>query len=146
MLKQKRSDFQALRSILPAKRNDLRVLLYSGGFVLLILVCGGGLYYNDHRQQLIRNQDWTSAIATIEDAHAQVAMRVDSQAGGAMLYEVAVLVKYSTEGVEREQWTTIRQHPQLLEDAQFQIFRLKKQQCTVRWNPSHPDHIIAEAN
>jgi hypothetical protein len=140
------SDAAALRSVLPKKRSDRRTLLLIGVFVLLLAACAGGLYYNNHRQQMIREQDWTSAVATIEDARTHVAMHIDSQVGGAMLYDVEVLVKYSVNGIEREQWTTVSQRPQLLSDAQLQIFRFKKQQCIIRWNPANPDHPVAEIN
>lgn len=147
MMRQYRmSDSAVFRSILPKKRSDRRTLLRIGGFVLLIAACAGGLYYNNHRQQMIRERDWTSAVATIEDARTQLAMKRDSRTGGAMLYDVEILAKYPVDGVEREQWTRIHQYPQLLADAQMQIFRLKKKQCIVRWNPVDPQHIVAEIN
>jgi len=110
----------------------------------LIAVFAGALDYNNHRQQMIRERDWMSAIATIEDTRAQLAMRRDSQSGGAMLYEVDILARYPVSGVVREQWTPIHQYPQLLADAELQMGLLRGKRCFVRWKRSDPDHIVAE--
>lgn len=142
----KMSDAEALRFIHPKRRSDRRALLRLCGFIVLIAACAGALYYNNRQQQMIRERDWISAVALIDDARTHVAMRVDSERGGTMLYDLDVLVKYSTKGRAREQWTTLHQHPQPLADAELQIFRLKKQQCIVRWDPADPDHIVAEIN
>ena len=88
--------------------------------------------------------EWSSVVATIEDTRTHLAVHGNSQGGGAMLYNVDLLAKYSVGGEIREQWTTISQLPKLLADAQLQAHLLKKKQCIVRWKPAAPDQIVAD--
>ena len=143
-MRHRMTDSEALRFVLPKKLSDQRTLLRIGSLVVVIAACAAGLYYNNHRQKMIREQDWTSAIATIEDGLTQVALHVDSPMGGAMLYAVEVLAQYPAGGGVQERWIPIHQPAQPLADAQLQIFRLKKQQCIVRWNPADLNQIVAE--
>jgi hypothetical protein len=140
------SNLAALHSIRPKKRSDWWSLAKLAAYVLLIIACVAGLLYNNHRQQISRDREWSSALATIEDTRTHLAVQSNSQGGGAMLYEVEVLAKYSVDGEVREQWTTISQLPKLLADAQLQAHLLKKKQCIVQWRSTAPDRIIAEIN
>ena len=140
------SDRKALRLIRPHKRSDWQKLTKITAYVVLALIAVVGLIYNKHRVQIQREQEWTSAVATIENTRTQLVMQSNSQGGGAMFYEVQVLAKYSSEGLIQERWTTLSQLPKLLADAQLQGYLLKHKQCVVRWNPRDPSHIVAEIN
>ncbi|MEG9436750.1 hypothetical protein JAO29_11320 [Edaphobacter sp. HDX4] len=134
----------ALHSLLPKRRSDWQSLAKLAAYVSLGIICLAGLLYNKHRQQIRREQEWSSALATIEGTRIRLAVHGFSQFGGAMLYEVEVQARYSVDGEVREQWTTISQIPKLLADAQLQAHLLTKKQCIVRWRPNDPDHIVAE--
>lgn len=138
------SNSAALHSIRPKKRSDWQGLAKLAAYVLLGIVCLTGLLYNKHRQQVSREQEWSSALATIEDTRVHLAAQSNSQFGGAMLYEVEVQAKYSLNGEIREQWTTISQIPKLLADAQLQAHLLTKKHCVVRWRLNDPNHVVAD--
>ena len=140
------SDSAALRAIRPVKRSDWQSLAKLGVGIFLIGACVAGLFYNKHRQQATREQEWISATAIIKDARTHLAVQSNSQGGGAMLYEVQILVSYPVNGVVREQWTTISQLPKLLADAQLQAHLLHNKTCFVRWPPNDPNRIVAEIN
>ncbi len=138
------SDSAALRLIYPKRRKDKRALVLLGALIILMSALVAGIYYNNHRQQMIREQEWMNAVATIEDARPHLAMQVESMRGGGMLYEVEILTKYVADGVVQERWTKLRQAPRLLADAQLQAYLLKNRQCVVRWRPSDTGTIVAE--
>ena len=138
------SNSAALHSIRPKKRSDWQSLAKLAAFVLLGIVCLAGLLYNKHLQQVSREQQWSSALATIEDTRTHLASQSNSEFGGAMLYEVEVRVKYSLNGEIREQWTTISQIPKGLADARLQAHLLEKKQCVVRWKPDDANVVVAD--
>jgi hypothetical protein len=140
------SDSAALRAIRPSTRKDWQSLAKLGAVVLFIGVCVAALLYNKHREEVQREQEWISATATIKEARTHLAIQSNSQGGGAMLYEVQILVSYPMNGVVREQWTTISQLPKLLADAQLQAHLLAEKQCIVRWPTNNPSQIVAEIN
>lgn len=140
------SDREAYSRIRPQSRNDRRSLFSVISYVLLATVVVAGLYYLKQKHQAEREQNWSSAVATIVDVRTRIATRVESQRGGAMLYEVQVLAKYTAEGTPQERWITVQQMPKLLADAQFQAFRWKGQTCFVRWKPSDPNQVVAEVS
>lgn len=138
------SNSAALRSIRPKNRSDWQALAKLSAFVLAVIVCIAGLLYNKHRQQISREQHWTSALATIEDTRIHPAIQSNSEFGGAMLYEVEVRVKYSLTGESHTQWATISQIPKGLADARLQAHLLTKKRCFVRWRPNDMNHIVAD--
>ena len=73
-------------------------------------------------------------------------MQVNSQYGGAMLYDVQVFVRYNAGGIKRERWITSQRPPETQSNANFDAFRWKGKQCFVRWKASDPDRVIAEVN
>jgi Protein of unknown function (DUF3592) len=141
------SDRKAMSLIRPNKRRDWQALAKITAYVALALAIVVGLLYNKHRFQSQREQEWRSAIATIESTRTHLVMQSNSQGGGAMFYEVQILAKYPSRGIIQEQWITVSGLPKLLADAQLQAYLLKKKsQCTVRWKPSDPAHVVAEIN
>ena len=90
------------------------------------------------------HEDWTSAVATIEDTRIQRVQIANWEFGGAVLYEVEVQAKYSANGVEHEKWIPLTEAPHSQTDAELKAYLLKGKQCFVRWNPSSPNQIIAD--
>jgi hypothetical protein len=82
----------------------------------------------------------------IEDVRPEQIGVVDSKAGGAILYRVAVLVKYKSDSGGQERWISVDQRPESLPAAKLQAFRWKGSQCIVRWKPSEPTKAIVEVS
>jgi hypothetical protein len=72
--------------------------------------------------------------------------KFDGNRGGAMLYEVQVLAKFTVNESIREQWIALSQPPSQLSSVQLQAFRLKNAKATVRWNPANPGQTAVEIN
>lgn len=140
------SDQEAYQRIRPRSRDDRRSLFNIICYVLLAVVVIAELFYLKQKHEADREQNWNSAVATIEDVRTLIATRVESERGGAMLYDVQVLAKYTADGTPQERWITVQQMPKLLADAQFQAFRWKGQTCFVRWKPSDPNQVVAEVS
>jgi hypothetical protein len=137
---------EARAKIRPRNPNDWRqIWIVCGYFAVAFVVIAAILFLkNKHRQDV--EQNWNSAAATIEDVRPRPVSTVESERGGAMLYTVEILAKYTLDGTTRERWITIDQRSETLADAQLQEFRWKGKQCIVRWKPLSPDQVIAEVS
>ena len=129
------SNSTALDIIRPKSRNDRRTVLKLSAYLLVALISVAGLLYDKKRQQSIREKEWASAVGLVEDARPQLAMQINSERGGTMLYRVEILARYSVDGTIREQWTTLPQMPQRFADAQLQAYLYKGKRLVVRWIP-----------
>jgi hypothetical protein len=137
------SGSDARRKLRP--RNDqnwhqVRVLI---GYLALIAIFISAAVVFKHKRREDMEQNWKSATAIIEDVRPKAMTVMESERGGGMLYEVAVLAKYSSDGVDQERWITVQQQLETLSDAKLQAFRWKGKQCIVRWKPSDPSKIFA---
>jgi hypothetical protein len=140
------SGHEALTAIRPHTRRDWKAMWGIISFTVFAVVVGIALFIFHQKDQEYIARTWQSATATIEDVRPVIASRVESNHGGAMLYQLEVLVDYSANDSQQRRWIRIKQQPTLLADAQLKIFRWKGQQCIVRWPASQPDHAIAEVN
>ncbi len=137
---------EALTAIRPRTRRDWKTIWGIVGFVALAVVVVIALFILHTKEQEQIAQTWQSATATIEDVRPVIASRIESNFGGAMLYQLEVLVNYSANSVQQRRWLRIEQRPVSLTDAQLKVFRWRGQQCVVRWPVSQPNHVIAEVN
>jgi hypothetical protein len=140
------SDREALGRIRPSSHSDwhqIRVLI---GYLALGVVVVAVIFFLKHRHREEVEQSWKCAMATIEEVQPKVVEQVNSARGGAMLYEVAILVRYRSDNGEQRRWITVEQPPESLAEAELQGFRWKGQQCVVRWRSSRPDQVIAEVS
>jgi hypothetical protein len=137
---------EALAELRPKNRKDQKRLLTIGGYLLIAIAVVTAIFVIKHRHREEIEQNWQVATALIEDVRFKEISRVESQRGGAMLYDVEVLVNYTSAGVEQRRWIRVEQLPEVLSEAQLQAFRWKGKQCFVRWNISRPDQIIADVN
>jgi hypothetical protein len=138
-------DKEAAAKVLPKNRNDRKALWTMGGYLSLIVIfVVTVLFFQNKRQQEI-DATWQSATATIEDARPVVVSQVNSQFGGAMLYQTEVLAHYNANGVEQKRWIRIERRPGAGPDKS-QIARWKGKQFVVRWKASQPDQVIPELN
>jgi hypothetical protein len=136
-------DREAAAKILPKSRKDRGTLRSMGGFLGLIVIFLVGVLVSQHkRQQEI--ETWQSAAATIEDVRPVVS-RVNSQLGGAMLYQVEILAHYNANGFEQRRWIRIERRPGPSPDEN-QMARWKGKQFVVRWKASQPDQVVPELN
>jgi hypothetical protein len=122
------------------------LLLVILGGIVLCGFCVVGLRYVKDRAQEDRERNWASAVATVEDVRWRPAMRVESNRGGEMLYDVDVLVKYSAGEKPEERWVKVEQTPKGLGAVRFEAFRWKGKECFVRWKAEKPDEVVAEVN
>jgi hypothetical protein len=137
-------DKEAAAKILPKSRKDRRTLWSIGGFLSLIVILVVGALVSQHkRQQEI--ETWQSAAATIEDVRPVVVSQVNTQLGGAMLYQVEILAHYNANGLEQRRWIRIERRPGSSPDEN-QIARWKGKQFVVRWKASQPDQVVPELN
>jgi hypothetical protein len=138
------SDRDGLLRVRPRSRAEREQLLALCGGVLLGILCVAGLFYNRYITQRNREQNWDSAVATIEDVQTKLVEMSDSRYGGVLLYSVQVLAKFAVDGVPQERWITVEQAPESLAYAQLQARMWKGERCFVRWKPSHPEQIAVE--
>jgi hypothetical protein len=139
------SDKSVLAKIFPKCRNDRKMLWTMGGYLALVVIfVVAALFFQHRRLEEIRNT-WQSTTATIEDVRPVVVSQVNSQFGGAMLYQVEILAHYNANGLEQRRWIRIERRPGPSPDEN-QIARWKGQQFMVRWKASQPDQVVPELN
>jgi hypothetical protein len=132
--------------IRPNGRRDWHQLRVLGSYFALIAVFVAANFYFKHRHREDLEQNWMSATAVIEDVRSEQMGLVDSPVRGGILYRVAVLVKYTSNGGDQERWITVDQRPESLDGAKLQAFRWKGKQCIVQWKPSDPNKVIVEVS
>jgi hypothetical protein len=136
---------EAAAKILPKSRKDRRTLWSIGGLLVLMAVFAVLVLFFQHRRQEEMENSWQSATATIEDVRPVVVSQVNSQFGGAMLYQMEILAHYNANGLEQRRWIRIEHMPGASPDKS-QIARWKGQQFVVRWKASQPDRVVPELN
>jgi hypothetical protein len=139
-------DRTAWSRLRPANDGDWHRIRLIGGYIALAAVVVAVALFLKHRHQKDVEQNWKCATAIIEDVRPKVIEQVNNSRGGAMLYEVSILAKYVSDGVEHEQWVTVEQPPVSLAEAELQTFRWKGQRCVVRWKVAEPEGLIAEVD
>jgi hypothetical protein len=137
---------EALKRIRPKDRASKKQLLGIVGFVIIGIASAGGLVYARYRTQQYREQNWDSAIATVEDVRPKLVGQIDSKYGGAMLYDVEVLARFSVGGDTQERWITVEQTPRSLDSVHFQKLTWTGKTYFVRWKPSDPHRIEIEVH
>jgi hypothetical protein len=90
--------------------HQVRVL---SGYLALIAMFIASAFYLQHRNREDLENNWVSAVAFIEDVRHHQAGVIDSRMGGIILYKVAILVKYKSDGADQERWITVAQGPYL---------------------------------
>jgi ABC-type microcin C transport system permease subunit YejE len=138
-------DRKAAAKILPKSREDRRTLWSIVGFLALVIISVVAILFFQHWRQQEMEDTWQSATATIEDVRPVVVSEVNSQFGGAMLYQVEVLAHYNANGLEQRRWIRIVRRPGPSPD-ESQISRWKSKQFVVRWKASQPDQVVPELN
>jgi hypothetical protein len=137
---------EAWDKLRPRSRRDWHQIRVFGCYLAVIATFLAAALFFKHKHVEDMKQNWNNATAIIEDVRPQVAAKIESQRGGAMLYQVAVLVKYKALGVDQERWITVQQQLESLSDAQLQAFRWKGKQCIVRWKPTDPGNVVVEVS
>ena len=143
-----KSDRRAWNRLRPAGRSDWRQIRVVSGYVAAIAVVVAVVFFVKHRhQQEIQQQHWKCATAIVEEVHPEMIRTVSYAKGGrTTLYQVSILAKYVSDGVEHERWITVEQPPVSLAEAELQTFRWKGQHCVVRWKAAAPEDLIAEVD
>jgi len=139
------SDNEGVAKILPKNRDDRKTLWSIAGLVALIVVVFATVLFFQHRRQQEMEYTWQRATATIEDVRPVVVSQVNSQFGGAMLYQVEVLARYDVNGSEQRRWIKIERRPGP-QPEESQMSRWKGKQFVVRWKTSQPDQVVPELN
>src|ERR1700754_120110 len=116
---------RAWAKLRPHDRRDWHQLRVLCGYVALIAIFVSTMVYLKHRHREDLDKNWVSALAIIKDVRYEQMEIVDTPISGAILYRVAVLVKYQSEGVTQERWVTVDQRPTSLAGAKLQAFRWK---------------------
>jgi len=137
---------EAWAKIRPSGGRDWHQLQVLGGYLAAIALCVAAIFYLKHLHREDLEQNWSSTTAIIEDIRPEQIGVVDSKVGGAILYRVAVLVKYKSDSGDQERWISVDQRPESLPAAKLQAFRWKGGQCIVRWKPSDPTKVIVEVS
>jgi hypothetical protein len=138
-------DREAAEKIFPKSLNDRKKLWAIFGYLALTIVFVVAILFFQHRHQQEMQDTWQSATATIEDVRPVVVSQVNSQFGGAMLYQVEVLAHYNANGFEQRRWIRIESKPGP-SPVKNQIVRWKGKQFVVRWKASQPDQVVPELN
>jgi hypothetical protein len=139
------SDRDALASLRSSRHGDWhRIRLVGYVAVIAVFVSALFIFKHHHHESVIQN--WRCATATIEEVRSKEIEQVNSARGGVLLYEVSILAKYVSSGIEHEQWIVVEQPPVTLAEVELETFRWKGQQCVVRWKLSEPSEMIAEVS
>ncbi len=137
---------EALTKLRPRNLHDRRQLKRMSGYALLVVVLLSSSLFLNHKHRQNIEANWQSATATIEDVRFQSATQVESNRGGAMLYNLQVLVQYNAGSGTKERWITVQHEPAGLSEAKLAAFRWKGQKCIVRWKASDPDQVMADVS
>jgi hypothetical protein len=140
------SDRTAWGKIRPRRDSDWHQIRVLSVYLVLVGVFVAAVFILKHRHHEDVVQNWKCATATVVDVRSKVIEQVNSERGGAILYEVSILAKYASGGMEHEQWIVVEQPPVTLAEVELETFRWKGQQCVVRWQSSKPDQMIAEVS
>jgi hypothetical protein len=135
---------EALRRIWPRDKASKKQLLGIVAVVALGIAAVGALIYPRYRTQQYRQENWDSAIATVEDVRPKLVGQLNSQYGGGMVYSVEVLAKYSVDGVMQERWIPVAHSPRSLDAVYINKRMWTGNRYFVRWQPLHPDRIEIE--
>lgn len=135
---------EALNRIRPRNRPSRSQFFAIAGFVIVAIAGVGGLIYARYKTQQYREQNWDSAIATVEDVRPKLVGQINTQYGGAMLYDVEVLARFPEGSAMQERWIAVEQSPRSLDSVHFQKRMWMGRSYFVRWNPSNPDRIEIE--
>ena len=121
-----------------------RSRVVTGCVALAVFAVAVLLFLRDrHHEHFEKN--WQCATALVEDVRPKVIGQVSNAKGvGAMLYEVSILAKYVSDGVEQERWITVEQPPVSFAEAELQTSRWKGQHCVVRWKVARPEDLVVE--
>jgi hypothetical protein len=138
------SERSAWKKLSPKKQSDWHQIRVLGGYLSLMGLFIAAVVVSKYIHHKDLEHNWQSATAIIEDVRPKIIARIDSDRGGAMLYEVSVLVSYNLQGAKQERWVTVEQQPKSLAEAELQGYRWKGKEYLVRWKVSNPDHVIAE--
>ncbi len=130
----------------PSNDRDWHRFRVIGVYVVFLTIFVAAVFFfkQEHREDM--DQNWNSATAIIEDVRPKELAKVVTSRGGAMLYQVEILVRYKSGGADQQRWIAVEQLPEVLSEAELQAFRWKGKQCIVRWKPSDPNHVIAEVS
>jgi len=139
-------ELDAWAKLRPRSDRDWHRIRVLSGYLALIAIFIATAFFFKHRHLEDMEQNWNSATAIIEDVRHKPVTVVESQRGGAMLYEVEILVRYKSGGVDQERWISVKQLPEVLAEVELQAFRWKGKPCIVRWKPSDPNQVIAEVS
>ena len=137
---------EALTKLRPKNLRDRLQLKKIRGYTLLVIVLLGISLVLNHKYRQNIEANWQSDTATIEDVRYQPATQVESNRGGAILYNLQVLVKYNANNATKERWITVQHELVGLPEAKLAAFRWKGQKCVVRWKASDPDQVIADVS
>lgn len=142
-----KSDRRAWSRLRPAGRSDWHQIRVVSGYVAVIAVVVAVVFFIKHRHHQEIQQHWKCATAIVEEVRPEMIQTVSYAKGGkTALYEVSILAKYVSDGVEHERWITVEQPSVSLAEAQLQTFRWKGQHCVVRWKATKPEELIAEVD
>jgi hypothetical protein len=136
----------ALAKLRPRSDRDWHRIRVIGGYLALIAIFIAAVFFFKHRRREDMEQNWNAATAIIEDVRPKEVAQIDTSRGGAMLYQVEILVRYKADGTDQRRWIAVEQFPEVLSEAELQAFRWKGKQCIVRWKPSDPSKVFAEVS
>jgi hypothetical protein len=135
---------EALRRIRPRDRASKKQLLGIVAMVAIGVAGVGALIYTRYRIQRDRQQNWVSAIATVEDVRPKLVGQINSQYSGGMVYSVEILARYSADGTTQERWVPVAHSPRSLDAVNIDKRMWTGNRYLVRWQPLHPDRIEIE--
>jgi hypothetical protein len=139
-------DRAALAKLRPRSDRDRHRIRVIGGYLALTAILIAAVFFFKHRRREDMEQNWNVATAVIEDVRPKVVAQVDTSRGGAMLYQVEILVRYRADGTDQRRWVAVEQLPEVLSEVELQAFRWKGRQCIVRWKPSDSSKVFAEVS
>jgi hypothetical protein len=135
---------EALRRLRPRDQSSKKQLLKIIAVAMAAIAGVGALTYTRYRVQQYRQQNWDSAIATVEDVRPKLVGQINSQFGARMVYSVEVLAKYSADGTTQERWIPVAHLPTSLDGVYIDKRMWTGNRYFVRWRPFHPDRIEIE--
>ncbi|WP_353070864.1 hypothetical protein [Tunturiibacter gelidiferens] len=141
------SDRSSWSKLRPGSCDGWHSIRVVSGYIALAAVFVAVAFFIKHRHHHEIQQRWKCATAIVEEVRPEVIETVSNAKGSrTALYEVSILAKYVSDGVEHERWITVEQPPVSLAEAELQTFRWKGQHCVVRWKAAAPEDLIAEVD
>ena len=127
-----------------ARRRSVKSIIRIAVIPTIAIFCIIDLFYAEHTFKQRQRTTWTTVDATADDTRVRPMARFALEYGSKDLYEIDVLVTYTSTGTSHKDWVPFSEKPRPLSEAKPEAAALKGKPLLLRWDPASPDQKLAE--